>query len=236
MARPKLELPLPFEQIMRRHERDIMRFLLRALGDRDDAADLFQETWLRAYRAYPRLAADREVRSLLYAIAVNLCRNRARDGARRRRVIVADDQQDSAAERAGKTHRSHNENEGYATVRLGELISALPERQREALQLRYFAGLDYPEIAKIMKCSQPAARVALVFSCSAPSAARPADVARILKINDNTQTHELGNKLMVAVSEACNAGVSRIVVQRAATGKSLKWAPAREIDTSVAAN
>jgi hypothetical protein len=77
---------------------------------------------------------------------------------------------------------------------------------------------------------------ALVFSCSAPSAARPADVARILKINDNTQTHELGNKLMVAVSEACNAGVSRIVVQRAATGKSLKWAPAREIDTSVAAN
>jgi RNA polymerase sigma factor (sigma-70 family) len=73
-------------------------------------------------------------------------------------VIVADDQQDSAAERAGKTHRSHSENEGYATVRLGELISALPERQREALQLRYFAGLDYPEIAKIMKGSQPAAR------------------------------------------------------------------------------
>lgn len=158
MARPKLELPLPFEQIMRRHEREIMRYLLRALGDRDDAADLFQETWLRAYRAYPRLEADREVRPWLYAIAVNLCRNRSRDGARRRRVIVADDQHDSAAERAGKSQRSHNENEGYATVRMGELISALPTRQREALQLRYFAGLDYPEIAEIMECSQPAAR------------------------------------------------------------------------------
>jgi len=158
MARPNLELPLPFEQIMRRHEREIMRYLLRALGDRDDAADLFQETWLRAYRAYPRLEADREVRSWLYAIAVNLCRNRSRDGARRRRVIVADDQHDSAAERAGKSQRSHNENEGYATVRLGELISALPGKQREALQLRYFAGLDYPEIAEIMECSQPAAR------------------------------------------------------------------------------
>jgi RNA polymerase sigma-70 factor, ECF subfamily len=156
MARPKLELPLPFEQIMRRHEREIMRYLLRALGDRDDAADLFQETWLRAYRAYPRLEADREIRPWLYAIAVNLCRNRARDGARRMRVIVGDDQQNSAAKQTGKT--SHNENEGYATVRLGELISALPERQREALQLRYFAGLDYPEIAEIMKCSQPAAR------------------------------------------------------------------------------
>ena len=158
MAHPKLQLPLPFEQILCRHEREIMRYLLRASGDRDDAADLFQETWLRAYRAYPRLEPDREVRPWLYAIAVNLCRNRARDGARRRRVIVADDQQDSAAERAGKTQRSHNENEGYVMVRLGELISALPERQREALQLRYFAGLDYSEIAKIMQCSQPAAR------------------------------------------------------------------------------
>lgn len=158
MAHPKLQLPLPFEQILCRHEREIMRYLLRASGDRDDAADLFQETWLRAYRAYPRLEPNREVRPWLYAIAVNLCRNRARDGARRRRVIVADDQQDSAAERAGKTHRSHNENEGYVMVRLGELISALPERQREALQLRYFAGLDYSEIAKIMQCSQPAAR------------------------------------------------------------------------------
>jgi len=55
MTHPKLQLPLPFEQIMRRHEREIMRYLLRASGDRDDAADLFQETWLRAYRAYPRL-------------------------------------------------------------------------------------------------------------------------------------------------------------------------------------
>jgi RNA polymerase sigma-70 factor, ECF subfamily len=158
MVRPKLELPVPFEQMMRRHEREIMRYLLRALGDRDDAADLFQETWLRAYRAYPRLEADREIRPWLYAIAVNLCRNRARDGARRMRVIVADDQQNSAAKGVGKTQRSHNENEGYATVRLGELMSALPERQREALQLRYFAGLDYPEIAEIMKCSQLAAR------------------------------------------------------------------------------
>lgn len=158
MAHPKLQLPLPFEQILCRHEREIMRYLLRASGDRDDAADLFQETWLRAYRAYPRLEPNREVRPWLYAIAVNLCRNRARDGARRRRVIVADDQQDSAAERAGKTQRSHNENEGYVMVRLGELISTLPERQREALQLRYFAGLDYSEIAKIMQCSQPAAR------------------------------------------------------------------------------
>src|SRR5258705_10462249 len=92
MAHPKLQLPLPFEQIMRRHEREIMRYLLRSSGDREDAADLFQETWLRAYRAYPRLEPDSEVRPWLYAIAVNLCRNRAPDAARRIAGIVADDE------------------------------------------------------------------------------------------------------------------------------------------------
>jgi RNA polymerase sigma factor (sigma-70 family) len=145
MAPPKLQLPPPFEQIMRRHAREIMRYLLRASADREDAADLFQETWLRAYRAYPRLEPNSEVRPWLYAIAVNLCRNRARDGARRTAVIVADD-------------RAHNENDGYAAVRLRELMSALPAKQREALQLRYFAGLDFAEIAAALDCSQEGAR------------------------------------------------------------------------------
>lgn len=55
MAHEKLPVPLPFEELLQRHEREIMRYLLRVSGDRDDAADLFQETWLRAYRAYLRL-------------------------------------------------------------------------------------------------------------------------------------------------------------------------------------
>ena len=158
MTHPKLQLPFPFEQIMRRHEREIMRYLLRASGDREDAADLFQETWLRAYRAYPRLEPDSEVRPWLYAIAVNLCRNRARDGARRAAVIVADDEANPAADRIGKAHRAHNESDGYAAVRLRELMSALPAKQREALQLRYFAGLDYAQIAAALDCSQEGAR------------------------------------------------------------------------------
>jgi len=43
-------------------------------------------------------------------------------------------------------------------VRLRELMSALPTKQREALQLRYFAGLDYAEIAAALDCSQEGAR------------------------------------------------------------------------------
>jgi RNA polymerase sigma-70 factor (ECF subfamily) len=155
MAREKLPLPVPFEPIMRRYERDIMRYLLRVTGNREEAADLFQETWLRAYGAYARLEPGREVRPWLYAIAVNLCRNRARDGARRARVIAAEE---PAEKRSGKFHHAENENDGYAAVHLRELMSALPARQREAVYLRYFAGLDYRAIAVAMGCSQDTAR------------------------------------------------------------------------------
>ena len=143
---------------MQRHEREIMRYLLRVSGNRADAADLFQETWLRAYRAYPRLEPESDVRPWLYAIAVNLCRNRVRDGARRARVFVAEDKDSPAANRTAKVHHSLNENDGYAAVHLRELMSALPARQREALHLRYVAGLDYADIATAMDCSQQSAR------------------------------------------------------------------------------
>ena len=47
--------PLPFEALIRPHERKIMRYLLRVTRDPDDAADLFKDRWLGANRAYPRI-------------------------------------------------------------------------------------------------------------------------------------------------------------------------------------
>lgn len=158
MAQPKLHIPLPFEAIVQRHEREIMRYLLRVSGDREDAADLFQETWLRAYRSYPRLDSKIGVRPWLYAIATNLCRNRARDFARRGRVVVPDREISPAANTLGKDQRLDHENEGYAAVHMRELISDLPAKQQQALQLRYFAGLDYAAIASVMSCSEASAR------------------------------------------------------------------------------
>jgi RNA polymerase sigma-70 factor (ECF subfamily) len=158
MARAKLQLPVPFEELMQRHQREIMRYLVRVSGDREDAADLFQETWLRAYRAYPRLEVEREARPWLYAIATNLCRNRARDNVRRARVVVPDREELPAADTIRKDHRFDHENEGYAAVHIRELISDLPTKQQQALHLRYFAGLGYTEIAVAMGCSEDSAR------------------------------------------------------------------------------
>jgi RNA polymerase sigma-70 factor, ECF subfamily len=158
MAQPKLPVPPPFKEIMQRHQREIMRYLLRLSSNPEDAADLFQETWLRAYRAYPRLDLEASVRPWLYTIASNLWRNRARDSARHARVLVPDEEGLPAADLIAKDHRADCENEGYAAVHLRELIADLPAKQQQALHLRYFAGLDYAEIADALDCSEESAR------------------------------------------------------------------------------
>ena len=158
MAQPKLPLPLSFEEIMQRHRREIMRYLLRLSSNPEDAADLFQETWLRAYRAYPRLEVEDSVRPWLYTIASNLWRNRVRDSARRARVLIADEKAVPAADLIAKDHRVDHETEGYAAVHLRELIADLPAKQQQALHLRYFAGLNYAEIANAIDCSEESAR------------------------------------------------------------------------------
>lgn len=144
-------LPPPFAETMQRHERAIMRFILRTTRDREDALDLFQETWLRAYRAYSKLEGAAGIRPWLYRIATNLCLNRLRDRARRARVIVDQD--------VAETHPARAVSGSYdGVIQLKSAIGRLPRKQREALILRKFGGLEYDEIGAALGCSNDAAR------------------------------------------------------------------------------
>ena len=71
---------------------------------------------------------------------------------------MPEDQKNPAAIRKSGGHRALDESDGYAAVQLRDLMSALPARQRQAVHLRYFAGLDYSGIAAAMNCSQDNAR------------------------------------------------------------------------------
>jgi RNA polymerase sigma-70 factor, ECF subfamily len=148
---PKLKLPPPFEEAVSRHEREIMRYLLRMTHDREDALDLFQETWLRAYRAYPRLDSEEGLRPWLFRIAANLCRNRARDRMRHARVM---------ANEAGfnDDRGKWRELSGDGILHIRRVIAGLPSKQGRALMMRKIEGLDYAEIAAALKCSPESAR------------------------------------------------------------------------------
>lgn len=81
---------------------------------------------------------------------------------------------------------------------------------------------------------RPQAHQALDFDCASSARPSAADVERLLSINDRSQTAGLRTQLMGAVGEACVAGVANIVVQRAASGESVTWRPARGEDASIA--
>lgn len=142
-------LPPPFDELIQRHEREIMRYIVRATGDRDDALDVFQETWLRAYRAYPKLNSVDGFRPWLFRIATNLCLNRRRDRMRRARVIAETELQDTDAASLPVQD---------AAIQLKSMIARLPPKQREAFIMRKLGGLDYCEIAAALECSEEAAR------------------------------------------------------------------------------
>ncbi len=159
MAAPeKLDLPPPFEDAMRSLEREIMRFILRLTRDREDSLDLFQETWLRAYRAYPTLRSKSGLRPWVFSIAGNLCRNRARDRRRRARVI-ANDGRDPEFEAARFLHADHGSHDGVISLR--RALAALPGKQGRALIMRKFGGMEYAEIAVALECSPESARASV---------------------------------------------------------------------------
>jgi len=137
-----------FETLLDRHQREIMSYILRSLGDRDLAQDVFQETFLRAFRAYGRLPTEANHRAWLYKIASNAChdahRQRARSPLPLDESVPAPDRLDSS------THVLAQE--------VAAFVRSLPARQRQSVVLRKFQGMDYDEIAAVLGCSAEAAR------------------------------------------------------------------------------
>jgi RNA polymerase sigma-70 factor (ECF subfamily) len=130
-----------FEELVRRWQAPIGRFLARQLGRTEQVADLCQEVFLRVYRAGPRYRESGAFSTWLYRIALNL----ARDAARRRRKLrpLPDDLAQVAPAESPCEQR-----ERIAAV--SAALADLPENLREVLVLRHYEGLSFEQIARIL--------------------------------------------------------------------------------------
>ena len=138
----------PFQVLIDSHAEAVHRFLVASVGT-GEADDCFQETFIAALRAYPRLRADSNVRAWLFAVA----RSKAMDahrGRQRRPVPVADVPEPVARTSAGD--RVDGDGELWSAVR------ELPEKQRAAVVLRFACDLSHREIGRALDCSDAAAR------------------------------------------------------------------------------
>jgi RNA polymerase sigma factor (sigma-70 family) len=138
-----MKLP-PFQVLLDEHRADVYRFLVATVGP-SDADDCFQETWISALRAYPKLRRGDNLRAWLFRIAQNksIDAHRARG---RRAVPVA-----SVPERPTSSPAD-------ADPELWERVRDLPTKQRTAVFCRSVLGMPYDELAVLLESSEDAAR------------------------------------------------------------------------------
>jgi RNA polymerase sigma-70 factor (ECF subfamily) len=143
-----------FNQLVVRWERPIYALAYRVIGREDDARDVCQETFLRAFRALPGFKGQAKFSSWLYRIALNLCRDWVR---RQRRAPIAEapegvDPVDLAAERAGTESVEDLVARRELSAVVEEAMAQLPEEQRTAIILKEYHGMTFQEIADLQGC------------------------------------------------------------------------------------
>ncbi|MBP7569192.1 MAG: sigma-70 family RNA polymerase sigma factor [Acidobacteria bacterium] len=143
-----------FNQLIIRWERPIYALAFRTLGREDDARDVSQETFLRAFRALPGFKGESKFSSWLYRIALNLCRDQMR--RQRRAPFVPTPAGVDLVELAGEGEGAESLDEIVGRRRLGEAVQRamrlLPEEQRTAVVLKEYEGLTFQEIADLVGC------------------------------------------------------------------------------------
>jgi len=140
----------PFQRFLDAHRDTVWRFLVSSVGP-GDAEDCFQETFIAALRAYPRLRPGSNLRAWVLTIAHRKSLDVHR--ARARRALPVADVQALDGRSAG-TSSAPDET-------LWGAVEELPARQRSAVVLRYVADLPHSEIAQAIGCSEEAARRSL---------------------------------------------------------------------------
>lgn len=146
-----------FEQLYRDHLRDVYSYAVYRVGNHHDAEDLTEQTFLQAYRHYPRARREsdgRPLRPWLIRIAHNLASNHYRDRSRRPQTPL------DSIEPPAARHTTESVAEGRAELRAVMAgIDELPEERREALIMRFALGMDNGEIARAMGKSDGATKV-----------------------------------------------------------------------------
>jgi RNA polymerase sigma-70 factor (ECF subfamily) len=145
-----------FDVVVQRHRRQVYQLCFRYVGNHEDAADLAQDVFIRAYKGLQRFKGESTLATWLYRIAVNVCLNRLAVKTPRSEPLDPADRPDTRAERADVALPRE---ERAAEVRAA--IRQLPPKQRATLILRIYHDLPHGEIAGILGSSVGAAKANL---------------------------------------------------------------------------
>ncbi len=151
----------PFEVVVEENRDRIYNVIYRMVGDQEEAADLTQDTFVAAFRAYDRFRYDASAYTWLYRIAVNLTKNRFEKNQRMdsRRAYSLDEPMQLDSDEVTRQVEDRTlapdrvaENDQLRAIVLEE-VRNLKYDYREVVVLRDLEGLQYKEIAEVVGCS-----------------------------------------------------------------------------------
>ena len=143
-----------FNQLVRRWERPIYALAYRTIGREEEARDVTQDTFLRAYRALPGFKGQAKFSSWLYRIALNLCRDwmRKQRRAPTQQMPEGIDPVEMAAEGGPVESIETLVARRELSAVVEEAMARLPEEQRTAIILKEYHGMTFQEIADLQGC------------------------------------------------------------------------------------
>ncbi len=153
-----------FNYLAQKYHRPMIHFLFRMVGNHAIAEELAQEVFLRVYRARESYRAEARFTTWLYRIATNLAVNYARDTRQERsaQTVYLDqpDEETGTSPDVANNEISAEErllrDERMAAIR--RHVMALPERQRMAVLMHKYQGMDYRQIGQVLKLSESATK------------------------------------------------------------------------------
>jgi RNA polymerase sigma-70 factor, ECF subfamily len=153
-----------FDVLLQKYRKPIIHFMYRMVHNEAVAEELAQEVFLRVYRSRATYRAEARFSTWLYRIATNLGVNHARDTRHERSVpTVYLDEPDAETgttpdvpDATPSAESSLVRNERMAAIR--EHVMALPERQRMAVLMHKYEGMDYKQIGEVLKLSESATK------------------------------------------------------------------------------
>lgn len=157
-----------FESLVRKYDEGVLRLAMNLLRSDEDARDVYQETFLKAYRSLARFRFESSFHTWLYRIATNLCLDHLRKRKRRR------EQPDTLATEDGELRRLESVPEqrvegdpqrrilsGEIGARIEETLDGLTPRERMVFELRHYQGLRLRPIGEMLGVSEEAAKTLL---------------------------------------------------------------------------
>lgn len=148
-----------FAQVVAAHERSIFRYAYTMLGHREDALDVQQETFIRAYQAIGNFRGDASLHTWLLKICANLCRTRLRQRTQSGLSFADIETENLAANESGDPYRMAARSQEIEILRAA--LRSLPPAQRELTALREYEERTCEEIGIILGCATVTVRVKL---------------------------------------------------------------------------